>query len=127
MHTLLTGTFLKASDGTAAVDMQVDLVSPALRVGVDGMVSYQLGWGAGPVGSFKLQFSNVPRPGYDARWTDYPSDAYAGSATQPSGTASDTILRVQSMGEYCRAYWDATSGGTGVLPEGDVAYLEGRR
>ena len=130
MQTTLTGTFLKASDGTAATGMDVDIVTPWSLVGAGNQVSYQLGWGAGPnageSGGWKMQFSNDPTAGgtaaggIGARATDYPGDMLGGPPSQPDSSAGNTILSCESIGRYSRAYYVAGTGGTGVLPVGDM-------
>jgi len=111
-------TYLKASDGTAATDMSVDMVSQWFYCGTKNRVSFQNIWGAGAkAGTFKLQFSDNPNPVYNTTGTDCPADAMS-TPTQPSTAASDNILCVDSLGSFAREYYTATSGGTGVLPTG---------
>jgi hypothetical protein len=115
-----------ASTGAAAVDMQVALVTEWSRVGPKDRVSFQTAWGAGPVGAFSVQFSNVPSPVYNSTATTYPAAAYSAAPTQPSGTADNNIIAVDSIGEYAREVWTPSSGGTGVLPTTYVSHTESR-
>jgi hypothetical protein len=115
-----------ASSGASAVDMQVKLVTEWRRVGPKDRVSFQSAWGAGPVGTFSVQFSNVPNVAYNSTATDYPSAAYSAAPTQPSGAADNSIIAVDSIGEYAREVWTPTSGGTGVLPTTYVSHTDSR-
>ena len=117
--------WLKASDGTAAVDMQVALVTPWVSVGNKDRPSVQNIWGAGPVGAFSLQFTNVPDPVYNSAATDYPAAALGTTPTQPSGAADNAIIAVDAIGQCVRAAYTPTSGGTGILPTTWISYAPG--
>jgi hypothetical protein len=130
MRETLTGTFMKASDASAAEGMDVDICTPWKLSGLGREVSYQAGWGAGPSvdanngQGWKLQFSNdpaaglAPAAGIGARPTDYPASAMI-APSQPNGQASNTILEAKSIGRYSRLYFVAGTGGNGVLPTCD--------
>jgi len=108
-------SWLKASDGTAAVDMQVALITPWIACGPKDRPSLQVSWPDGPVGSFSLEFSNVKAAGsapltYDATPIPYPESAYLDTPDQPAGTAGDNIFSVDSIGEYVRGKYTPTEG-----------------
>lgn len=117
--------WLKASDGSAAVDMQVALVTEWVSVGPKDRPSIQNIWGAGPVGAFSLQFTNVPDPAYSSSACDYPAAGLGTAPTQPSGAADNAIIAVDAIGQSVRAIYTPTSGGTGLLPTSWLSFAVG--
>jgi hypothetical protein len=112
-----SATWYKLSDGTAAVDMQVLLITQWIPCGTKDRPSVQNKWPAGPVGTFSLQFSNVPptsgqTPPYNATATDYPSAALGTQPTQPTGAADNNIISVDSIGWCVRELYTPTPGQT---------------
>jgi hypothetical protein len=120
----------KASDGTAAVDMQVALVTAWQRAGNKDRPSYDTTWPAGPVGDFALEFTNAPmNPGYADEGVPVPTASYDVAPTQPTGAADRSILAAEARGEFCReTYTPATgqeSAGAGHLPTTFMALQPG--
>lgn len=111
--------WFKASDGTAATAMDVDLVSEWLVMPIGGAISWQVGWDAGATGIFFPQGSNNAGPINDisCRTSDYPDEVAAGA--QPSGTAGDLTIGRYMWNGAVRLKYDATSG-TAAVPVGDV-------
>lgn len=129
-----TVSWYKASDGTAAVDMQVALVTQWFRCGARDRPSFQTKTPAGPVGSYSLEFSDEDMRKLETTTPDmvnaFPTAAMAAAPTQPSGGAIvTTMISVDSIGEWFRGRWDPTVGqeatGEGHLPtKTKVAYTE---
>ena len=118
-------SFYNASSGAAVTDMAATMVSQWVRVHTGRPMSVQAEWNATgtPIGTFSLQFTNddltslgtsLDRGVLTANATDYPSAAFGTTPTQPSGTADNTILMVDAIGEYARLKYTITSGGTGT-------------
>jgi hypothetical protein len=129
-------TWLKASDGTPAVDMQVALVTPWQSVGVKDRPSFHNIWPAGPIGTFGVQFTNVGgpvtatnSPPYNASACDYPSAALGTQPTQPTGAADNAIISVDAIGQFSRSTYTPTPGqtaaGAGKLPATWYAFAIG--
>ena len=118
-------SFYNASTGAAVTDMAATMVSQWVRVHTGRPISAQATWDATgtPVGTFSLQFTNDDIPGagnaadtgvLTASATDYPSAAFGTTPTQPAGTADNTILMVNAIGDYARLKYTVSSGGTGT-------------
>jgi hypothetical protein len=117
-HTL---ALLKLSDGTAAVDMQVPLVTEPFQSVVGEYTSFQIATPNGPVGTWSIEDSNDTTvsggaPAYNGMWDPFPT-AFMSSATQPAGGgAVVTTITAMATCAFRRAKWTPSSGGTGVLP-----------
>ena len=116
-------SFYNASTGAAVTDMAATMVSQWVRVHTGRPISVQAAWDATgtPVGTFSLQFTNddvaslgkaINQSVLTANATDYPSAAMATTPTQPAGTADNTIIAVEAIGDYARLKYTVTSGGT---------------
>jgi hypothetical protein len=116
-----TLALFKLSDGTAAVDMQVALVSAPFPTVPGEVASVQIATPDGPVGSSSVEDSNDSAgvgvvPAYNGKWDPYPT-AYMSSPTQPADSGDViTTIAVPATCAYRRAKWTPSSGGTAILP-----------
>ena len=113
--------WFKASDGTAAVDMQVALVTEWSRCGNKDRPSYDNTWPAGPVGVFALEFTNAPmNPVPTDPGKPVPTASYDVAPTQPTGAADCNLITAEARGEFSRETYTPTPGqtaaGAGHLP-----------
>lgn len=113
-------TFFKASDGTAAVDASVDLVSQWIAGDPGSPISAQVTYGAGITGTFSLEGTNTaPAPAYNSPAATG-TGPHSNTPTQPSGSAGTTSLVGTVLFSFYRVKYARSSGGTGVLPAGSV-------
>lgn len=116
-----TLSLFKASDGTAAVDMQVALVSAPFQTVPGEYASIQIATPNGPVGIWSIEDSNDSEgvgtiPAYNGMWDTFPT-AYMSTPTQPAGTgAVVTTMCAIATCSFRRAKWTPSSGGTAILP-----------
>lgn len=110
-------TLYKASDGTAAVDMSVGLVSSALPTVVGRYASFQIVTPTGVAGTWSVEDTNTAMPGpLSAGWDPFPAGNYSSSASQPTGSGATTTLCTFATCTSKRLRWTPTSGGTGIMP-----------
>jgi hypothetical protein len=116
--------WLKVSDGTPAVDMQVELATPWVHVGIKNTVGFMAKTPAGPVGAYAVDFAigDIEEAQINPDLVvAFPTAAIAGTPVQPTGAACVTGLKVDSLGSWTRARWTPTTGqeaaGEGHLPD----------
>lgn len=123
-----TVSWYKASDDSAATGLNVDIHTQWFRCGPRDRPSFQALTAAGITCAYKLQFTNQDMRA-DPTITptmvnDYPTGAIPYSPTQPAGAGATTMICVESIGEWYRAYSTASAGGSGVLPTAKVSFTE---
>ena len=107
----------KASDGTAAVDMSVSLVTEAVPTTPGTYASFTAITPAGPSGDWSAEDSDVFNPGaLTAGWDAFPAGMMSSSAAQPAGSGATTRLCAFCTGSYRRYKWTPSDGGSGILP-----------
>lgn len=110
-------SLFKASDGTAAVDMSVALVTEPIPTAPGGYASMTAITPAGPSGTWSAEDTDVFSPDPTAAgWDAFPSDLMSSTPTQPAGSGATTRICAFCTGSYRRYKWTPSSGGTDILP-----------
>jgi hypothetical protein len=128
-----TVPLFKASDGAAAVDMSVKLVSAPLFTIPGEFYSFQPYTPAGPIGTYTIEDTSDPQAGgpghYDADgWSPFPEASYETTPPQPSGAAivKEPFLTRATAG-FKRLVWTPDGdGSSGVDVDPPVVWISGK-
>jgi len=123
--------FYDAATGSIAMQMDRAIVTQWLPAVPGKPMSLHLHTPAGVTGRWTVEGTNFPEAGAApaaaalVSGATIPESSYYQEASQPAGSEVDTLIPFLSPALLVRAVFTPSSGGSGILPVGYVAYGAG--